>query len=584
MKNFFKIVLATFVAIVAAGLIAFIIGIGVITAISSASKTQTTIKPNSIFQLSLSGEVVERSAEDPFETIFGTLANQDLTIGLNDILSAIHKAKVNDNIKGIYIKTGALIAPPATLRTIRQALIDFKSSGKFIYAYGNIYTQGAYYVASVADKVFLNPAGMLNWQGLSAQTTFFKGALDKLGIQVQVVRVGSFKSAVEPFINTKMSDDNRLQVTSFLGSIWNTMLQDVSQSRHLSVDQLNALADEDMAFQPAAKVVSSHLADSLMYDDQMQTFLKSKVGMNNDDPLSLVKLNVMKNASEKSSYSKDKIAIVYAVGEIDGPSPDGINSEELIKTLADVRRDDRIKAVILRVNSPGGSAMGSELIWREVSLIKAKKPLFVSMGDYAASGGYYISCNADTIMAEPNTITGSIGVFGLIPDVQGLTNKIGISFDDVKTNKMSNFPTFTRPFSPEERDLMQAYVNNTYQTFVEHVARGRHKTVDDIKKIAEGRVWTGEQAKQIGLVDLLGNVDDAVRLIAHRAHLTQYQLVYYPKQKSIVEKLMDNLNEGVETRVEKAKLGAMYPYFKQLREAIQLQGVQALMPFSLQVK
>jgi len=248
MKNFFKIVLATFVAIVAAGLIAFIIGIGVITAISSASKTQTTIKPNSIFQLSLSGEVVERSAEDPFESIFGTLANQDLTIGLNDILSAIHKAKVNDNIKGIYIKTGALIAPPATLRTIRQALIDFKSSGKFIYAYGNIYTQGAYYVASVADKVFLNPAGMLNWQGLSAQTTFFKGALDKLGIQVQVVRVGSFKSAVEPFINTKMSDDNRLQVTSFLGSIWNTMLQDVSQSRHLSVDQLNALADEDMAF------------------------------------------------------------------------------------------------------------------------------------------------------------------------------------------------------------------------------------------------------------------------------------------------------------------------------------------------
>jgi protease-4 len=219
-----------------------------------------------------------------------------------------------------------------------------------------------------------------------------------------------------------------------------------------------------------------------------------------------------------------------------------------------------------------------------VSLIKAKKPLFVSMGDYAASGGYYISCNADTIMAEPNTITGSIGVFGLIPDVQGLTNKIGISFDDVKTNKMSNFPTFTRPFTPEERDLMQAYVNNTYQTFVEHVAQGRHKTVDDIKKIAEGRVWTGEQAKQIGLVDLLGNVDDAVRLIAHRAHLTQYQLVYYPKQKSIVEKLMDNLNEGVETRVEKAKLGAMYPYFKQLREAIQLQGVQALMPFSLQVK
>ncbi|MGC9150916.1 MAG: signal peptide peptidase SppA [Microbacter sp.] len=584
MKNFFKIVLATFVAIVAAGIIAVIIGIGILTAVSSASKTQTAIKPNSIFQLSLSGEVVERSAEDPFSTIFGTLANQDLTMGLNDIVTAIHKAKTNDNIKGIYIKTGALIAPPATLRAIRQALIDFKSSGKFVYAYGNIYTQGAYYVASVADKVFLNPAGMLNWQGLSAQTTFFKGTLDKLGINVQVVRVGTFKSAVEPFINTKMSPDNRLQVTSFLGSVWNTTLQDVSQSRHLTIEQLNALADEDMAFQPASKVLASHLIDSVLYDDQMQSLLKKKIGLNDKENLSVVKLNAMKNAVEKTTYSKDKIAVVYAVGEIDGPNPDGINSEELVKTLADIRQDDHIKAVVLRVNSPGGSAMGSELIWRELSLIKAKKPLFVSMGDYAASGGYYISCNADTIMAEPNTITGSIGVFGLIPDVQGLTQKIGISFDDVKTNKMSDFPTFTRPFTLEERNLMQAYVNNTYETFVDHVAQGRHKSPEEIKKIAEGRVWTGEQGKQIGLVDLLGNLDDAVRLIAKRAHLSQYQLVYYPKQKSIVEKLMDNLNEGIETRVEKAQLGAMYPYFKQMKEAVHLQGIQALMPFSLQIK
>ncbi|MBB3187509.1 signal peptide peptidase SppA [Microbacter margulisiae] len=584
MKSFFKMVLATFVAIIAATLIIFLIGIGIVTAITTASESQTDIKPNSVFQLSLSGQIVERAQDNPFNTIIGTYTNQDLSMGLNDILTAIHKAKTDKNIKGIYIKAGALLAAPATLREIRQALIDFKQSGKFIYAYGNVYTQGSYYVASVADKIYLNPAGMLNWQGLSAQTTFYKGALDKLGVNVQVVRVGAFKSAVEPFIDTKMSDANRLQVTSFLGSIWQTLLQDVSSSRHIPVDQLNAFADQDLAFQPASQAVSDHLVDSLLYDDGIKSILRKKLDIGESDDIPIVKLSAMKNAPDDQTYAKDKIAIVYAAGEIDGGSTDGINSEELVKTLAKVRNDDNVKAVILRVNSPGGSALGSELIWREVSLIKAKKPIFVSMGDYAASGGYYISCDADTIMAQPNTITGSIGVFGLIPDVQGLTKKIGISFDDVKTNKMSDMPSITRPFTPEERDLMQAYVNNTYETFVDHVAQGRHTTPDAIKKIAQGRVWTGAQAKQNGLVDLLGNLNDAVNLIAKRAHLTKYNIAVYPKQKNFFDKLMEGLNSDVETRVQKAQLGEFYPYFKQLHEIVRMQGVQALMPMYIEIK
>jgi protease-4 len=584
MKSFFKTVLATFVAIIIAALVLFLVGVGIISVITSASQSQTSIKPNSIFQLSLSGQVVERAEDNPFNTLLGAYTDEDVSMGLNDILTAIHKAKTNDNIKGIYIKAGALMAAPATLREIREALIDFKTSGKFVYAYGNVYTQGAYYIASAADKVYLNPAGMLNWQGLSAQTTFYKGALDKLGVNVQVVRVGTFKSAVEPFIVTKMSDANRLQVTSFMGSIWKTLLTDVSASRHIPIDSLNAYADRDMTFQPASQDVADHLVDSLLYDDGIQTLLKNKAGIEASASIPFVKLSAMKDAEENTSFSKDKIAIVYAAGEIDGTSTSGINSEKLVKTLAEVRNDDNIKAVILRVNSPGGSALGSELIWREVSLIKAKKPIFVSMGDYAASGGYYISCDADTIIAQPNTITGSIGVFGLIPDVQGLAKKIGISFDEVNTNKQSDMPNLTRPFTPEERDIMQAYVNNTYETFVDHVAQGRHTTPDAIKKIAEGRVWTGEQAKQNGLVDVLGNLHDAVTLIAKRAHLTKYNIAVYPKQKSFVEKLMDNLNTDVTEHVQKVQLGEFYPYFKQLHEIIRMQGVQARLPYYLQIK
>jgi protease-4 len=581
MKSFFKIVLATFVAIVIAAIVAVFLLFGFIGAIAASSDGETAIKPNSVFRLSLNGQIVERSEDNPFASFFGEYTHKPTISGLDDILAAIKKAKSNSNIKGIYIESGSLMAAPATLREIRQALADFKTSGKFVYAFGSFYTQGAYYVSSVADKIYLAPEGMINWHGLSVQTTFFKGALDKLGIDMQVVRVGAYKSAVEPFITNKMSDANREQVTAFSHSIWQTVLGDVSASRKISVDKLNEYADQEMSFQPSALSVTYHLADSLLYDDGMQQILKQKLNMNKTEDISFVDLAAMKKAPDTEKLSKDKIAVVYAFGGIDDGDSDGINSDELIKTLADVRNNDKVKAVVLRINSPGGSALGSELIWREVSLMKAKKPVYVSMGDYAASGGYYISCAADTIIAQPNTITGSIGVFGLIPNISGLTKKLGLTFDGVKTNRLSDMPNVERAFTPEERNILQTYVNNTYATFVNHCAAGRRMTPDAVKKIAEGRVWTGEQAKAIGLVDQLGTLSDAVTLIAKRAHLAAYNVEQYPHQKTFFEKLMKGLDTKMETRVEKAQLGEYYEYLHQMRTVVRMKGVQARLPFFL---
>lgn len=584
MKSFLKIVLATFVAIILATVFFFFISLGIIGGIAASSSEETTIKPNSVFAIDLSGQIIERSEDNPFASLLGEYSNQAQEIGLNNLLSAIHKAKNNDNIKGIYIEAGALMASPASIREVRQALIDFKKSGKFIYSYGSTYSQGAYYIASAADKVFLSPQGMVNWHGVAVQEAFYKGTLDKLGVEMQVIRVGTYKSAVEPYITTKMSDANREQITAFTASIWKTTVNDVAASRKLTAEQLNQLADQGIAFKPAEESVKGHLVDSLLYDDGIQNYIKKKIGIKENDDLSLVKLEAMKNAASEEKISENKIAVVYAYGGIDTGGSDGISSKELVKTLAKVRKDDKIKAVIFRVNSPGGSALGSELIWREVSLIKGKKPIYVSMGDYAASGGYYISTPADMIIAQPNTLTGSIGVFGLIPNVNGLTKKIGVSFDEVKTNKFSTLPSIQQGMNAEEKDLMQAYVNHTYEVFVDHCAKGRKMNPDAIKKIAEGRVWTGEQAKQIGLVDALGNLDDAISLIAKKARLDKYNVVEYPKQKTFLEKFMSSLDAKVEERVQKAQLGEYYPYLKQIREVSSLQGIQALMPFYLTVK
>ncbi|MBP1640973.1 MAG: signal peptide peptidase [Bacteroidetes bacterium] len=584
MKSFLKIVLATFVAVILASVFLFFILLGILGGIAASSSEETTVKPNSVFVLSLNGQIIERSEDNPFASLLKTYSDRTQEMGLNDILSAIKKAKTNENIKGIYLEAGSLMAAPASLREVRQALTDFKQSGKFIYAYGAFYSQGSYYIASVADKVFLNPEGMVNWHGVAVQKTFYKGTFDKLGVEMQVVRVGTYKSAVEPFITTKMSDANREQVTAFSNSIWKTVVDDVASSRRITPEQLNLFADQGISFKPAAELVKVRLVDSLLYDDGIQSYLKKKIGAKEKDDLSLVKLETMKNAASDEKISENKIAVVYAYGEIDGVNSDGISSEEMVETLAKVRKDDKIKAVVFRVNSPGGSALGSELIWREVNLIKNQKPIFVSMGDYAASGGYYISVPADMIIAQPNTLTGSIGVFGMFPNVSGLAKKVGLSFDGVKTNKYSDLPSVNQAMNPEERDLLQAYVNHTYETFVNHCATGRKMTPDAIKKIAEGRVWTGEQAKRLGLVDALGNLNDAVVLIAKKTHLSTYNIVEYPKQKSFIEKFMSSLDAKMQERVQKAQLGEYYPYLKQIRDVSSLQGIQALMPLGITVK
>lgn len=462
----------------------------------------------------------------------------------------------------------------ASFKEIRDALIDFKKSGKFIVAYADNYLQKNYFLATVADKILVNPQGMVELKGLSMELMFFKNTLDKLGIEMQVVKVGTYKSAVEPYINTKMSDANREQVNVFLGSIWKNMVTDISKSRKLTPTQINAYADEMMMFQPTEKSKQYKLVDALVYADEVDAILKKYV-----KDYKLVDHTAMCLATDDTKFEKDKVGIIYAVGGIDGGDTDGIDSEELVETINEVAKDSSVKAVVFRVSSPGGSAYGSEQIWRALTLLKTKKPLIVSMGDYAASGGYYISCMADQIVAQPNTITGSIGIFGLIPNIEGLNNKLGLTYDGVKTNKMGDAITLNRKFTPEERDMMQAYVNRGYELFVKRCADGRKKTSDQIKAIAEGRVWTGEDALKLGLVDKLGGINDALKIAVDKAKLKNYMVKEFPVKEDFFTKLTKELNAGVQTRILQSELGDDYKLIKKIQELKKLDGIQARLPF-----
>ena len=396
---------------------------------------------------------------------------------------------------------------------------------------------------------------------------------------MQVVKVGTFKSAVEPYITTKMSDANREQVTVYMTSIWKTMLNQISESRKISVDTLNAYADQMMMFQPTEKSKQYSLVDSLVFADEVDSILTSYVS-----DYKLVKHTAMNNLPTNKKFEKSKVAVIYAVGAIDGGSNEGIISDKLVETINDVAKDDAVKSVVFRVSSPGGSAYGSEQIWRALSKLKAKKPLIVSMGDYAASGGYYISCMADVILAQPNTITGSIGIFGLIPNIAGLNNKIGLTYDGVKTNKLSDAISINRPFRPEERDLMQNYVNRGYELFVKRCADGRKKTPDQIKAIAEGRVWTGEDALKIGLVDKIGGIDEAIQIAVDKAKLTAYNVKEYPVKEDFATKLMKSFGEDMETRFIKAQLGEQYKLFREIKNIEKINGIQARLPYELIIK
>lgn len=586
MKDFLKFTLATITGLIVTGVIVFFISILVFFSMVSSSESETQIRKNSIMMLDLNGALAERSQENPFEFL---LDDEYSTYGLDDILSSIKKAKENEEIKGIYIQATSLATGFASLEEIRSALKDFKESGKFIVAYGDTYSQGLYYLSSVADKVLLNPQGMIEWRGLAAAPMFFKDLLAKIGVEMQVFKVGTYKSAVEPFVSTEMSPANREQVNVYLASIWGQLTSDVAESRKVSVDSLNAIADRMIMFHPAEESVKCGLADTLIYKNN---YLKAMAGIDEDDRMPVLGLKDMVNV--KKNAPKDKsgnvIAVYYAYGEIDGGTSsstgeEGINSVKVIKDLRKLKEDENVKAVVLRVNSPGGSAYGSEQIWYAVSELKKEKPVIVSMGDYAASGGYYISCNADTIVAEPTTLTGSIGIFGMFPNAKGLTDKIGLNFDVVKTNQYADFGMLTRPMNDGEKGLMQMYVNQGYDLFLTRCSDGRGIGKEELDKIAQGRVWTGSTAKELGLVDELGGLDKAVEIAIAKSGVDAYTVMSYPKKESFLESLM-NTNPGkyVKARMLNGKVGEMYRQFSILENFDKCDRIQARVPFELNIQ
>ena len=590
MKKFFKTTLACMLALLIVGLILPIVGISIIAGVVASSGADSTIEKNSVLFLDFNGIIEERTVENPLASIM----NDGLkSYGLDEILAAIKEAKSDKNIEGIYLQAGSVEGiSSASLEEIRGELESFKESGKFVVAYGDQYSQGLYYLATVADKVILNPQGSIGWHGLASSPIFYKELLEKVGVEMQIFKVGTYKSAVEPFIATEMSDANREQVSEFLSSTWNELLAAVSVSRNVPKETLNEYADRFMDFCPAQEYVECGMADTLLYKDGVLDYLKGLTGVEADDELNLVTMETMKNKLKvdravEDAADKSKVAVYYAFGEIDGSTSsldEGINSKKVIKELRKLREDDDVKAVVLRVNSPGGSAYGSEQIWREVTLLKAAKPLVVSMGDYAASGGYYISCAADCIVASPTTLTGSIGIFGMFPSAEKLLqDKIGLNFDVVKTNQMADFGTMSRSFRPEEKAVLQKYINNGYDLFLKRCADGRGVAVEDIAKIAEGRVWTGSKAKEIGLVDELGDLDKAVAIAAQKAGLADYSVKAYPEEKSVIEKLLDTDKKDYMETMARGTLGGYYNSVKFIRNIGNCDHIQARLPFELNI-
>ncbi len=585
MKDFIKFTFATVLGIIISSVLLSIIGIGMIFSILASSDTEVKVEPNSIMTISLNGTISERANEDPFAMLSSD--SEIEAYGLDDILSAIQKAKDNDNIKGIYLDLNAVGAQPATLQEIRNKLKEFKESGKFIISYSDNYSQGAYYLASVSDKVLMNPYGTITWMGVSSQFMSYKGLMDKVGVKMQIFKVGTYKSAVEPFILKEMSDANRAQVKAFTGSIWESYLSDIAESRNLTTEQLDGYANEGLVFAQSETFVEKGFVDTLVYRNDVEKLLKGKMEVEEDDELNTISLESMKNVIR--NVPKDKsgnlIAIYYAEGEIDDTkTKDHIGALRVIKDLKKIEQDDNIKALVLRVNSPGGSAFGSEQIWKQIKEIKLKKPVVVTMGDYAASGGYYISCNADYIFAQPTTLTGSIGIYGMIPEASELIEKLGINFETVGTNKFADMMSFTRPMTAEEGALLQKHINEGYELFVTRCADGRKTGIDDIKKIAEGRVWTGSMAKELGLVDELGGIDDAIEKAKQLAEIESYSIVTYPEKPSMLEEIMNNIPSGMISIFGNSDLNKITKQFEWMVDLENFNPVQARIPCHLEIQ
>ena len=585
MGQFFKTVLAVILGLLLFTFIGFFMLIGVVASASKEKKVE--IASNSILFLDLNYEIMEQTKE-------GALDYMDLTsitkksFGLTDLTKAIAKAKTDNNIKGIYIPLGSYSNGMASTEVLRDALIDFKKSGKFVLSYGDVATQKSYYLASVSDKIYMNPKGFIELAGFGTRLTFYKGLLDKIGIEVQAFHRGKFKSAFDPFVRTDISESNRQQITELLSDVYAHFLTEVSKSRNIDPSSLNMYIDSLMIQNPR-DAYNYKMIDGLKYYDEVLAELAEKSGIAKDAKVNFVK---MKDYIETATPSMEilsgsQIAVIYAQGNIvDGQGDDeNIGGDKYAAIIRKLRVDDDVKAIVLRINSGGGSALASEIIWREVALAKKKKPFIISFGDVAASGGYYIASPGDRIFAQPNTITGSIGVFGLIPNAQGLfADKLGITFDEVKITKHSVTNLGVKPLDDFESKVIQRNIDSTYETFLTRVATGRHQSFEDIENKAEGRVWSGVQAIKIGLVDQIGGLNDAINYAATKANIKDYKVSEYPKEKALIDRVLDGFNENQETKILEKEFGTQYKQVMQLKDLIQTRSIQARMPYIMEIE
>ncbi len=589
MKEFFKYVFATVVGIVISTFVLALIFILIITAFvaSLGNKELVEVKNNSVLSLNLDQPITERTPNNSLAGVPILGSGEEKSIGFYDVIKALKVAKDDDKIECVYINVSSPNAGMATMLEVRNAIIDFKKSKKPVIAYSEVYTQGAYFLASAADKVYLNPQGALEFKGFSSELMFFKGALDKLGIEAQIIRVGNYKSAVEPFINTKMSDYNRKQVTAYVSGLYDTFLTGIAQTRHINKDSLMMIAN-DYKIQFPKDALAYKMVDGLKYKDEVLDELRNITGKDKKSNVNTVSINdYIDNLPADQATGKDKIAVIYANGDIVGGegSDEQIGSERISRAIRKARLDENIKAIVLRVNSGGGSALASDVIWREIILSKKVKPVMASFGDVAASGGYYIGCAADSIFVQPNTITGSIGVFGIIPNFQNLlNNKLGVTFDGVKTGQYADIMSVTRPLTAGERFIIQNDVNHVYDSFITRVADGRKKTKAQVDSIGGGHVWIGTDAVKIGLADRLGSFTDAIKAAAKKAKLTEYKIVEYPEKIDPLKNLLSNTKENISVYYAKKELGENYLLYKQMKKVLTNAGIQAKMDYEITIK
>jgi len=586
MKQFFKFMFASMAGSVLLSLIMFIIFLFMMVSVASfTKKTAIEVRQNSVLTLKLDNPIPDRTSEDPFGNFNFNSMKDGKVQGLDNLLTTLKRAAKDEKIKGIFLDLTDVPSGMATIEEVRRELLDFKKSGKFIISYSDDYSQRAYYLSTVADKIFLNPEGNITFKGLAAELSFFKGTLEKLDVQAQIIRHGKYKSAVEPFIMDKMSDANREQYQKLLDVLWKQMLDGISAQRKIAIEELNLIADS-LKIQIAADALKYKLVDKLIYRDEVLADLRVELGIKENDKVNFITGAKYFKAKGKEKFvlGKKKIAVVYALGQIGTGEGDEqtVGSDKLSESLREARNDSSVRAIVLRINSPGGSALASEVIWREVVLAQKVKPVVVSMGDVAASGGYYIACGAGKIFAQPNTLTGSIGVFGVVPNMEKFfKNKLGITFDVVKTNKYSDYVTVTRSLHPYETQVLTKQIENIYKVFVGHVADGRKMKTADVDSIGQGRVWSGVDAKRIGLVDEIGGLQNAIDAAAKQAGITDYKIEKYPKYKDVFTQIIEEfMEESSETKVKEV-LGENYSYYKYLQNMQQQKGVQARLPFDI---